>query len=213
METEALIGNLCNEAALAQKPSCPLRSVVLGLLSVALYLGLFFAAMGVRPDFAVRLRYPPYALEMAFCALTIAAAIFAASWQAFPDLSERRLMTWFPMVPLSGFFASFGLGYVVAPGGHIDTEAGMTCAMHMCLIALLPTALLYLVLARGVFIHAARASAQVGLASAMTAYLAARVAEQTDDMLHLMVWHIVPTFVFVVLMGGIHRWLIRRKKV
>lgn len=213
METEVLIGDLCNDSTPEKKLCCPVRGMLLGLGGVALYLAAFFAVMGVRANMADKMAYVPYVLEVVFCALTLACAIISASWQAFPDLAERRLVTWFPALPLLGFFASLGLEYALAPGGSMETEAGITCAMHMCLIALLPTALLYLALAQGVFIHAARASLHVGLAAAMTAYLAARIAEQTDDMLHLLAWHLLPTFALVLLMGGIHRWLIRGKKV
>lgn len=213
MKTEALIGDLCSDSTPEKKLCCPLRSVLLGLGSVALYLTAFFAVMGVRADIAGKTTYMPYVLEVGFCALTLACAIVSASWQAFPDLAERRMVTWFPAIPLFGFFASLGLEYAITPGGSVEFVAGVTCAMHMCLIALLPTALLYFTLARGVFVHATRASTHVGLAAAMTAYLAARVAEPTDDMLHLLAWHLLPTFAFILLMGGIHRWLIRGRKV
>ncbi len=210
MDTEALIKSLCEESK-KQKICCPLRTFVFGVLSVGLYLFVFFALIGFRPDIIDRLGALPYLLEISFGALTLLLAIFAASWQAFPDLSEQKAIAWLPVIPLFGFLASFGLGFALSPEGNVDVSYGMSCAMHMCLIALLPTILLYVVLARGVFLHAGRASLHVGLAAAMASYLVARLAEETDDMLHLLIWHLLPLFGLMLLLGGIHWWLMRRK--
>ncbi len=214
MDTNALIDNLCNkEESPKQSPHKPTMSVVLGLASVALYIGACLVAMGVRDDIVSKLTSLPFQLEMAFAAITVFFAILAASWQAFPDLAERRIVAWFSVFPFLAFLASFGLGFALQSGNPPDFSYCISCAMHMCMIALIPTSILYYVLARGVFLHAKRTATNVGLASAMTAYLAVRLVEKTDDMMHLLFGHLLPIFALVCVMALIHWWLIRKKSV
>lgn len=213
MKTDILISELSQNIKAEKRVCTPYRTLLCGLLTIGIYLFIFYELIHFRDDITLKLRSIPYVLEVSFSALCIFFAILAASWQAFPDLSERKLVLWLPLIPLGGFLASIGLGYAVDPHGSPDIRTGITCAMHMCLIALLPTIVLYFVLARGVFLHTKRASLQVGLATAMTSYLVARLAEKTDDMTHLLVWHLLPLFVLMALMGGIHHWLIRKKRL
>lgn len=213
-ETESLIEDLCNEEKpVAAEPCDPFRMLVLGLGSVAIYIGLFMLLMGTRDDLVEKLRYMPYQFEVLFGALTIVSAILAASWQAFPDLSERSIMGWFPFLPFLAFLTSFGLGFALHSSQELDLAYCIECALHMCMIALLPTAALYYVLAQGVFIHAARASLHVGLAASMTSYLSARLVEKNDDMTHMLLGHILPIFGLMLVFALVHRWLIRKHTV
>lgn len=211
--TNNIINVLCDKAEKVDCSRCPLTVLALGIVSVSIYVIIFLIIAGEREDLTSKLSYIPFLLEVITSSLVVFTAILAASWQAFPDLSEQKLVSWLPALALFGFTMSFALNYALHPGSVLEMSYGMQCAMHICLIALLPTILLYGVLARGVFLHAGRASLHVGLAAGMTAYLAARLAEPVDDMLHMLVWHILPLMALVLVLSLLHRWLIRRKKL
>lgn len=211
--TENIINNLCDKAEKVDCSRCPLTVLALGIASVSLYIVIFLLIVGGRGDLTSKLNDMPFLFEVITSSLVLFTAILAASWQAFPDLSEQKLVGWLPALALFGFTMSFALNFALHPGNLLEMSYGMQCAMHLCLIALLPTILLYAVLARGVFLHAGRASLHVGLAAGMTAYLAARLAESVDDMLHMLVWHILPLMALVLVLSLLHRWLIRRKKL
>lgn len=213
MNTDNLINELSSEVKAVHCARCPLTVLFFGLGSVAAYLFIFHYISGFREDITLRLNDNLFLYEIILSSITVVAAIIALSWQAFPDLSERKLMPWLPLIPLAGFILSFGTEYSLHPGSDMDAAQGMQCAMHLCLMSLLPAALLYLVLARGVFLHAARASFHIGLASAMTAYLSARLAEPTDDMTHLLFWHILPVILLVTALAAVNMWLLKRKKI
>ncbi len=212
-KTDSIINSLCNEAKKVDCSRQPLTVLALGIASVSLYIIIFLIVIGERGDLTSKISDISFLLEIITSSLVVFTAILAASWQAFPDLSEQKLVSWLPAIALFGFIMSFALNYALHPGKLLEMNYGIKCAMHMCLIALLPTILLYAVLARGVFLHAGRASLHVGLAAGMTAYLAARLAEPVDDMLHMLVWHILPLLALVLALSLLHRWLIRRKKL
>lgn len=213
MEIDSIINNLCDDAQPVRCSGRPSLTLLLGLSSVAIYAFAFLALSGYRVDVAEKIAYAPYMFEVFFALLTMFTSIYAAAWQAYPDLSEHKLVSWLPAIPLAGFACAFAFGYIVQPGGDVDMHHGMQCAMHMCLISLLPTILLYYVLARGIFLHVGQASLYTGMAAAMTSYLVARLAEQTDDMLHLLIWHIVPLFMLTLVISLLNRWLMRKKRV
>ncbi len=212
METDKLIKDLSEETHVVTCCRCPFQSSLLGLAAIGIFLYIIYYFVGFREDITLTSIYKPLLWQIIFVSATIITAVIALSFQSFPDLSEYKLIRYLPLLPLSGFAGVFILQYLITPPDLPVSGHGMQCAMEMCIMSLVPVVVLYAILARGIFLHARTASWLIALASGMTGYLALRLAEHTDNVQHLFLWHILPLIGLVSLLSWLHhRWLKNRR--
>src|SRR5262245_48477525 len=180
----------------------PVRRLWRPEIRLLLWLGvvlpaILLPAIGVlREDIALRLRTPGFLLEEG--AMLVGATLLglAALRAAVPGRNPGR-----PTVLVGlGALAVVGVMLLVQPVHHgwtpeIFLDVGLRCLVRSFVWAALPLAVLLVVLRRGAVIAPSRVGALAGVATWGLTFVAVRVCCQTDELLHLTVFHALPVIV------------------
>lgn len=205
---EDTIERLAAENKPATPCPCPVSNTIGWAAIFAVTLALPFLALPPRADIAVQLRDPLFIFESLVLGLVILGAACSAVWLSFPDYRNQRWVTWLPL-PLTALYLTV-LGvrlFILDPNViALDYAHGIDCCFIIVLLALLPGAVLFLMMRRYATVHPRLAGGLALMASAGIGHLALRFTEANNSAAHLLVWHIVP----ILLLGGIGAWLGRK---
>jgi hypothetical protein len=174
------------------RPLWPLRRRL--ALWLAIEVAVLLRAMVVTGnDFALRLRHPPYALEIAF--FGIAGLILAAMalCSAIPGRESRPWQT-----PLAVALVLGGTLMLFAVPMRTDLPlsqfvgVGSQCALATLANAFLPWIALWWAVRRGAPGNGRAAGAMVGASAMLFSFAIMRIVCPIDEPLHLVTWHLGP---------------------
>ncbi len=212
MDTAALIASLSSEAPRPRlKPPG-----YFGRRLAALLLAYGFGAqylLHLRPDLPAQLMRPAFAAEIALLALLTLASAASAILAMYPDLHQKR---WMLNLPYVIFTLLAGLVFIqlampadarmiIPPsGGHT-----MECALCIASVAIFPSGVMFGLMRRGASVHPWRAGSFAVLAASGIGCLTLRLAEANDTLMHLAIWHYLPTLSFATLGALAGRYLLK----
>lgn len=154
-----------------------------------------------RPDLSSRLMNPWYAAEIFALTALATGSLAAAIASMFPDNYQRR--SWFvlPYLLATVLLMLLGAEAMFAPAATALSSEHHTLQCTICItcLAIIPSLLLFYIIARGASIHPLHAGAMTVLASGTLGCLALRLAEANDDISHLMLFHYLPIFLLSAL--------------
>jgi hypothetical protein len=213
MKTEALIASLSKQAT----PVKALRSprywggLAVGILGIYAFAVQYF--LGLRPDLLMQLTRPLFALEVLLLTLLTLTSIVAAILAMYPDAYQKPVLLKMPY----GVFAVLTLLMTVQlllpqDAAMVMPPLGvhaMECALCIGAVALIPSALLFMMLRKGATVLRVHAGVFAVLAASGVGCLTLRLAEMNDSIEHLLEWHYVPTLLFAALGALIGKGLLR----
>ena len=90
--------------------------------------------------------------------------------------------------------------------------AGLRCAEHTVLFAVLPWAALWWAVRRGAPTHGTAAGALIGAAALLFSFAVMRLGCRIDEPLHLIIWHLMPAVIVVVASTLAGSWWLRLRR-
>jgi hypothetical protein len=211
------INNLIHQLAQDTKPAKAAlnpRTLALQLVAVlAIYaLGAQWA-LGVRPDIILRLTEFWYEAELVLLLFLILTSALAGITAMYPDKLQKPALLKLPYVVFGALLLLIlGQYFFMLPNGlsmiGIETQ-GIACSICIAAVSIIPSALMFAFLRRGASIHPLQAGAFAVFTATGIGLLTLRIAEPNDVLLHMALWHYLPTFLFAVLGAALGKWLLK----
>lgn len=211
--TQTLIEQLSGETATPTRVRTP-RYWSVRLLTVLAVYGIGAQlCLGLRHDLAMQFTRAPFAIELVLLAALLLTSALASILTMAPDAYQKpRLL----MLPYAVFAALVGLiAYqlflpidtrMVMP---VTSAHGAECALCIAAVALIPSALIFVLLRKGASVRQFQAGAFAVLTASAMGGLTLRLAEANDSIMHLASWHYLPTFLFAILGAFIGKRLLQ----
>ena len=208
--TPELIERLSASATPVRRLGPPLLRAGLWLLLAGFVLLVLAAVHGARPDLALRLRDPSFAIALAGSLLTGISAAIAAFFLSLPDRS--RLWLLLPAPALALWVATIGYGCLadwvsMAPDG-LRVGSTLECFATLVIASLPLSAALVVMLRHAARLHPTMVGMMGGLAAGGIAATALSLFHELDATVMVLVWNLGAAALIVAL-GGIfgHRIL------
>lgn len=212
--TDKLIESLTEDATPVKLIASPIWQTFLWFGVVVLFYALLLAVVGIRSDIAYQLGNRFFVGELVFSVATSITAVLVTCCLAFPDCygySRRKYLPFFPLAVLI-FMVVVQCDSEGNLAGQMIEQMGVMarpdCAIEILLMAIIPAGLLFVMIRRAapVHYHWAGFTALMGVTS--LAYAVQRLIEPTNDIYHILTWHILPMVILALvglLMGRV--WL------
>jgi hypothetical protein len=202
--TPELIDRLSVSAPPVRRLRPPLLRAALWLLLAGLVLLALATVFGARPDLALRLRDPSFALALAGSLSTGILAAIAAFYLSLPDRS--RLWLLLPAPALALWVATIGYGCLtdwvrIGPGG-VRLGTTLECFATLLIASVPLSAALFVMLRHTARLHPTMVGIMGGLASAGVAATALSLFHELDATVMVLVWNLGAAALIVAL-GGI----------
>ena len=203
MNTEDLIQKLVNEGPQDPMPH-PMRQTMIWLLGMLLYLSLFSAYIGLRPDITVKLHQLSFGLEIILLlGLGISSAL-SAFCLSRPDAHQMPWIKYVPfiflllwvMTAFTGTSEQVNLQNIV----HSMSLSHFDCPFYIIMFSVPPGIALFIFVRMGVTTQCYWAGSMATLSVTSFGYILMRLIEPSDDPVHLIVWHALP--IIVICMFG-----------
>jgi hypothetical protein len=191
-DTEDLIGTLAKDAAPVRRIPHPYVLCVKWLAVAAVYLALTLIYSGLRPDLMPKLHVPLFLAEIGILTGIIAAGSLSAALLAFPDLHQKRLLAYAPILMLLAFVGLLLLSWRADFPPASLPEQGLECLLCIAAYTLLPAAWMFYALRKYASTHYYLAGGIALLMAFSLGALSLRLSEQTDSIVHVMQWHYLP---------------------
>lgn len=211
-DTQQLIAELSQKAALVKAQ--PPRVYITRLLGVlVLYATVVQLVSGLRADLVLQLARPMFVLELiALTGLCLSAAM-ACVLVMYPDAYQKRHWLKLPVVFVVCVVGLLQqqLGMPAHPTMVLSAEAAhpMECTLSIAATAILPTALIFMLLRKGATLMPLGAGALAVVTSWSVSVLTLRLAEANDSIMHLLTWHYLPSIGFAVLGAWLGRVMLK----
>jgi hypothetical protein len=211
--TPELIDRLSTRLAPVRRLRPPLLRAGQWLLLAGLVVALLAVLYGVRPDLALRLRQPIFAVSVGGSLLTGILAAIAAFHLCLPDRSRLWLLLPAPAVVV--WVATIGYGCLtdwvsIGPDG-VRLGSTLECFATL-LITTVPTAVvLFAMLRHEARLHPTMVGMMGGLAVAGIAATALSLLHELDATVMVLLWNLGAAALIVVLGGALGRGKIGRR--
>lgn len=212
-DTQQLINQLSKETAKLTPLGCPIKRSIVWLIPMLVWCGVFFAVWGARPDLAIKWSEPLYIAENITALLAALTALIAANTYAYPDCAGKSWIKWLPAIPLIGFLYSIYIEYSHMPNPKPMVDAMLAnrveCPLEILLFALGPAVILVTMIKKAATTHLKTTTFLAILSVTLLAYVFQRQIELTDDIPHIITWHLLPILCLSILGASIGRWVLR----
>ena len=212
-DTDTLIARLSSEA-ISRKPVRSPRYWAVRLLAVLVVYGVGTQlCLGLRPDLAMQITRPLFVGEIALLVALLFTSVIASVLAMYPDAYQKPALL---KLPYALFLLLLGLVAIQLlmpldarmvmplPGAH-----GIECALCIGSVAVIPAALIFMLLRKGASVRQSQAGSFAVLAASSIGCLTLRLAEANDSMVHLASWHYGPTILFAALGAGIGKIMLK----
>lgn len=212
VNTTTIIDALAREAKPKRLWPQPIK-LVGRLAAVLIIYGLAIGAvLGLRTDLLTQFNRPFYITEILLLLTMAVSGLIAAVKLAYPDYNYRSLYIYLPGMCFVLLATLIGVQFffpddprhvlpIAVPGG--PAVHAMECAICIAETAVIPAIIMLILLRRGASVRPWLAGFYAVLAAASIGCLMLRLAEGNDDLMHLVQWHYVPTFLFAIIGGMI----------
>ena len=162
------------------------------------------AVLGLRPDLAEQLQRPFFLAEILLLLAVIFSSVAAAILLVFPDQYQQAGAVRCPVYSAGAFVLLLLVQLCLPPDARmvipLGTEAhAMECALCIASVAMIPSAWLFFFLRKGASVYPFLSGAYAVLASGGIGCLMLLLAEANDALMHLALWHYIPTLLFAAI--------------
>ena len=210
--TPELIDQLSARLTPVRRLRPPLLRAGQWLLLAAIVVALLVLLLGTRPDLAVRLRQPVFALTLAGAFLTGVLAAIAAFHLCLPDRS--RLWLLLPAPALIFWAATIGYGcltdWVTITPDQVRLGKTMECFAMLLAITVPAATVLFAMLRRAALLHPTMVGMTAGLAMAGVAATGMAILHDLDATVMVLSWNLGVAALMVVLGAAFGRRTIGR---
>lgn len=213
VDTKQLIQDLSAEAA-PVKIVRPERyaAFLLALLSVyAMCVQCWLE--GLRPDLSTQLTRPLFVIELLLLAAMLVGASVASVYAMLPDGGERKTLMRLPYVFSGGMLALVAFQLFLPQDARMAmpdaTSHTHECTVYIALSSILPAMIIFWLLRKGASVMPMQAGLLAVIAAASVSAITLRLAEANDDIMHLLIWHYVPSLFFASLGAILGRFFLR----
>lgn len=212
MNTETLIARLSSEVQTIKPVRTPGYWSV-RLIAVLVIYGIGAQAfLGFRTDLAMQFTRPLFVLEIALLVSLLIVSCIASVLSMYPDAYQKPGLLTLPYgvfllllgVVVSQLFMPQDARMMILPDAF-----SMECAICIAAVALIPSALIFVLLRKGASVRQFQAGSFAVLAASAIGCLTLRLAEANDSLLHMAVGHYLPTLLFAALGAVIGKWLLK----
>lgn len=195
-DMESLIQELSGTPAVEHRLPAPprLAATVLAVCAVCAVPAQW--VLGIRPDAWDRLASPLFATEITCLLLLLLTCVVASTLAAYPDAYQRPTWLLAPYLIGAVLVAVCLLQLALEPQPRPQDATdmhGLGCSVSIAVVAIVPSALVMRLLARGAVVHPMRAGSLALLTGFALGCLVIRFHEANDSMIHILTWHYVPT--------------------
>ncbi len=198
---DALIEQLSAKAAPVAQARHPYVQCLKWVTGFAVYLAFLVWVFPMRPDLAQKLQSPLFVAELAALALVNVTAALSCALLGFPDLMQKKALTFAPLVAFIAFVVIMLLAYHADSPPAPAPEHEMLCTLCITLFSLMPAAWLFASMRKAASTHAGLSGYIATLCAFSIGGLVLRLSEQTDSISHLLQWHYIP--MLLMSMAGI----------
>ncbi|MBY0356316.1 MAG: DUF1109 domain-containing protein [Rickettsiales bacterium] len=213
-QTTDVIARLSQEAQAVTPMRTPRDWAVRLLFVLAIYGVVSQAMLGIRADLWIQFSRPLFSLEIILLALLILLNGFASMLSMYPDAYQKKHLLFWPLAILAMLLGLIACQFVLAQDIRMVIPAGelahtKECAICVASLALIPSAFMFALLRKGAPVHLRQAGIFTVLAASGIGCLTLRLSEANDSIMHLALWHYIPTLLFAVLGAFCGRMLLR----
>ena len=207
MQTDDLINQLAGNVAPVKRLKPPCFRFALWLAVSLLYVAVLLANFGLREDLPDMLRSPIFIWQIGLMALlSVLAGLIAFTisipGRAFPPAAK------YSVVLLAGIFLAT-LAFLSCADPNSHAGEGWGCSKHLTMLGFVPAAIMIFMLKFTAPMQRLWTGILLGLAMIGISAAAMYLSCPSNDPLHVLVWHILPGFVFVAAGAGIASRLFR----
>ncbi|MBU0620311.1 MAG: DUF1109 domain-containing protein [Gammaproteobacteria bacterium] len=191
-DIEQLIAGLSKDVQPVKPALHPYKLSLQWIGAAALYLLVTLALTGLRPDWHESFVEPWFVAEIATLFALFIVTALSTALLAFPDLHQKRLLAYAPLVPAVLFVA------VILSAALADTppaplpEHSIECTCSILLTMLLPALWTFYSLRRYASTHYRLAGSIALLSAFSVGALWLRLHEVNDSIAHVVEWHYLP---------------------
>lgn len=211
-DTESLIRELSSEPAAVRRLPAPGRFVA-GLVLACLVCGVAGQLfLGVRPDFRATLADAYLWSEIACLVLLLASSLVASVLVMYPDAYQHPGLTRLPYGAFGLLVALCVVQMATQPELRLQDATdmhGIWCTVSIAALAIVPSALVMVMLGRGAVVHPRQAGSLAVLTGTALGCLVVRLHEANDSMVHVVTWHYMPSVLFALVGVWLGRRLLR----
>ncbi len=212
-KTQSLIEQLSQDVK-PVKPMPKPRILALGLCAVMAIYGLAAQyILGLRPDLAVQFMRPLFVAETVLLVQLLFCSAFAAILSLYPDIYQKSAWLKVPFLLFALLFLLIIVQLFLPIDGRMvvpdESAHKMECALCIAAVALIPAAIIFMMLRYGATIKPLQAGVFAVLAASAVGCLTLRLAEANDSMMHLALWHYLPTLLFASLGAFLGKFLLK----
>lgn len=212
-DTETLIARLSSEPLSPKRARSP-RYWGVRLLAVLLVYGVAAQlALGLRPGLALQCTRPLFAAEIALLVALLVTSAIASVLVMYPDGYQKPQLLGLPHLIFFLLTGLVGFQLLMPPDARmvmpLPSAHDMECAICIGAVALIPSAVIFALLCRGASVQPFQAGLFAVLAASSMGCLTLRLAEANDSMMHVAVWHYLPTVLFATLGAWLGKWLLK----
>lgn len=209
MNTDQLIASLSEEASPVRPATRPKVRGLQWVVGYGLYIAALCYSSGLRPDIALKLAAPLFALEIGLLIAIVVSCAFSAATLSFPDMYQQR---WTARAPI-GFFGAF-IGIMTAAYIQENPATPMPASDFDCTLCILkftaiPAAIMLFSMRRYASTHYLSAGSVAILAAFAAGALVLRLTEPTDSIAHMLGYHYLPMIGAGILGLGLGRLLLK----
>jgi hypothetical protein len=206
MKNEELIAQLSADLPGGKPQSSMVRLALRWLLLALGYIAVLLLLTGVRGDWSRALQQMTFWLEVGALLAVILSTWSSVAVLGYPDLKQRRAFIYLPFVSLLLFGVSLIL-IALSPPAVIEPSAhSWRCCWEILLVGAAPALWVLFGLRQLASTHPRLAGWTLVLHGLAIGALWLRLAESTNSLSHVLIWHYLPMLLFSL--GGL--WLGRR---
>lgn len=195
--TDTLIASLADDMKAVKPAAHPVTLLAKWLVVSLCYMSVLLCFSGLRPDLADQLHRPAYAAEVSLLLLIVLTCGISAVMLSFPDMYQKRWVTFTPAVPLL-MFVGLMIAEYLQETPLPKPPHGFECLLSIGFYSLVPALSMMLLLRNQASTHYNTAGGTALLASASMGCFALRLCEETNSIIHLVTWHYLPILGFAL---------------
>jgi hypothetical protein len=196
---EQLVASLSKEASAVKPAPHPYKLSLQWAIAAAIYLAVSLAISGLRPELSAKLHNPWLVAEIAALLGLFIVTTLSAALLAFPDLHQKRVLAFAPVVPAVIFMIVIFLAWRAdVPPAPLPVHS-FECTLSITLMTLLPAVWTFYSMRKFASTHYRLAGSVALLSAFSVGALWLRLHEVNDSILHVVEWHYLPMLAIGVL--------------
>jgi hypothetical protein len=200
---EQLVATLSKEARAVKPAPHPFLLSLQWTGAAAIYLLVALAVTGLRPELSAKLHNPWLLAELAALLTIFFVTSLSAALLAFPDLHQKRVLAFAPVVPAVIFLIVIFLAWQAdTPPAPLPVHS-FECTLSITLMTLLPAGWTFYSMRNYASTHYRLAGSVALLSAFSVGALWLRLHEVNDSIVHVVEWHYLP----MLAIGLLGLWL------